>query len=224
MKIVAVAGACSRAGKTAAAVSLIRALPGCAAVKFTVTDDVFARCPRGAPCVVCDIDVPFRIVLEPSVLDEPGTDTARFAAAGAGRVVWAITRRSVAPLAWAAVRGRLVGAEAVVLEGSTVVELARPDRLVFVAHPFLATGRWKETTPALVARADVVLVNRPAGETRPPAAEVLRELQRHRGTGSITVDDATTPVSHWAPGLLHDLGGAGSTAALDDHLVRNGEP
>ena len=224
LKIVAVAGACSRAGKTAAAVSLIHALPGCTAVKFTVTEDVFARCPRGAPCVVCDIDVPFRIVVEPAVLDEPGTDTARFAAAGARRVVWAITRRSVAPLAWAAVRRRLHEAEAVVLEGSTVVEIARPARLVFVAHPFLATGRWKETTPALVARADVVLVNRPAGETRPPAAEVLHELQRHRGTGSITIADATAPVSHWAPGLLSGLGDGGATGALSDHLVRHGEP
>jgi hypothetical protein len=60
MTLVAVSGACSRAGKTALAVSLLRGLPWgqAAAVKFTTTEDVFERYPRGTPCVVCDIDVP----------------------------------------------------------------------------------------------------------------------------------------------------------------------
>jgi hypothetical protein len=216
MKIVAVSGACSRAGKTAAAVSLIRALPACTAVKFTVTEDVFKRCPRGAPCVVCDIDVPFRIVEEAAVLGEPGTDTERFARSGAARVVWAITRRTSAPLAWAAVRRRLPGSRAVVIEGSTVVDLASPDRLVFVAHPFLAPSRWKDTSAPLVARADVVLVNRPAGEGRAPSADVMRALEQFRGGGAITIADATAPVQQWAPGLLQGFETAVLAAATGE--------
>ena len=87
VRIVSVSGACSRAGKTALAESLLRALPAgrAAAVKFTTTEDVFERCPRGSACVVCDIDVPFRIVRDPAVLREPGTDTDRLAAAGRAR-------------------------------------------------------------------------------------------------------------------------------------------
>lgn len=202
MRLVAVSGACSRAGKTAAAVSLLREMPGAVAVKFTVTEDVFKRCPRGAPCVVCDIDVPFRIVEDEAVLREPGTDTDRLAAAGAPRVVWAITRESAAAAAWAAVRARLGAAEQVVIEGSTVVSLARPQGLVFVAHPFLSPSRWKPTTGALVAQADHVVINRPASETREPSAAVRDELRRHRGARSLTVADVTGPVSTWAPGLI----------------------
>ena len=176
MAIVSVSGACSRSGKTALAVSLLRALgPGAAAaVKFTTTDDVFERCPRGTPCVVCDIDVPFRIVSEPAVLDEPGTDTRRLRDAGASPVVWAIAKQTAVAPAWAAVRARLAADALVVMEGSTIVATAVPDLLAFVVHPFLSPARWKEGSPALIARADVVVVNRPEGETRPPADAVLR--------------------------------------------------
>src|SRR5258707_1288010 len=135
MTLISISGACSRAGKTAAAVSLLRALPAgrAAAVKFTTTEDVFERCPRGTTCIVCDIDVPFRIVDDPAVLDEAGTDTARLRAAGAARVVWAIARGSAVVAAWAAVQPRLGGADVVVMEGSTITAVARPHRPVFVA-------------------------------------------------------------------------------------------
>ena len=85
MILLSISGAGSRSGKTAVAVSLLRALPAgrAAAVKFTTTEDVFERCPRGTPCVVCDIDVPFRIVEDAAVLDDAGTDTARLREAGA---------------------------------------------------------------------------------------------------------------------------------------------
>ncbi|MFI5008252.1 MAG: hypothetical protein ACHQKZ_12460, partial [Solirubrobacterales bacterium] len=118
--LLSVSGATSRAGKTAAAVSLLRAVPGATAVKFTTTDDAFTGCPRGTPCVVCDIDVPFRLIEDPAVLRQPGTDTDRFAAAGAGRVVWAITKPIAAAAAWEAVQARFAGSP-VVMEGSRVV-------------------------------------------------------------------------------------------------------
>src|SRR5258706_14071436 len=118
MTLISISGACSRSGKTAAAVSLLRTLPAgrAAAVKFTTTEDVFERCPRGTPCVVCDIDVPFRIVEDPSVLREAGTDTDRLAEAGASRVVWGIAKAAAAGPAWRA-RGGRVGGGPGVLEG-----------------------------------------------------------------------------------------------------------
>ena len=121
MSLVSVAGATSRAGKTALAASILRAVPGgsATAVKFTTTEDVFERCPRGTPCVVCDIDVPFRIVSEASVLNEPGTDTFRLAQAGARRVVLAIARKSAVEAAWRRVSSVLEPG-LWVLEGSTI--------------------------------------------------------------------------------------------------------
>jgi hypothetical protein len=204
--IVSVSGATSRAGKTALAVSLLRALPRgtSVAVKFTTTEDVFERCPRGSPCVVCDIDVPFRIVEDPEILAESGTDTRRLGDAGARRVVWAIARASHVEAAWAAVRMRIPGAENVVMEGSTIVDTARPDLLLFVLHPFLSPERWKPTSAALLARADAVVINRPSAEPRDPSAAVLEAVAAHRPDG-VCVADVTRPLADWAPDLLARL-------------------
>ena len=201
--LVSVSGACSRVGKTAAAVTLLQALPGgaAAAVKFTTTDDVFERCPRGTTCVVCDIDVPFRMIEDPGVLRQAGTDTDRLAAAGARRVIWTIAQTSAAASAWAALGHRLEGQDIVVMEGSTIVERARPDLHVFVVHPFLSPERWKPTSPWLIRHADLVVVNRPASERRAPAPSVLAEVERFRAGREIRVADVTRPLAEWAPDL-----------------------
>ncbi len=209
MSLLSVSGACSRAGKTALATTLVRALPPgtTTAVKFTTTEDVFERCPRGTPCVVCDIDVPFRIVEDPALLRQPGTDTDRLAAAGARRVVWAIAKAGAALQAWRAVRDLVAGATHVVLEGSTVVDLAQPDLLLFVAHPHLSVTRWKPTSGPLIARADAVIVNVPAGERRRPAPSTLAEIGRHRAGRDVRIADVTQPLHTWAPDLAARLVG-----------------
>src|SRR5262245_53857977 len=118
--LVSVSGACSRSGKTALAATLIRACPpgSTLAVKFTTTEEVFKRCPRGTACVVCDIDVPFRIVTEKPLLEQPGTDTERLGSAGARRVIWAIARQSAVETAWATVKAMVGDASHVVMEGT----------------------------------------------------------------------------------------------------------
>jgi molybdopterin-guanine dinucleotide biosynthesis protein len=205
MALVAVSGACSRSGKTALAETLLRAVHGAPAVKFTTTDDVFERCPRGTTCLVCDIDVPFRVVTEPAVLDEPGTDTQRLAAAGGRPVLWTIARKSAVEAAWQAVRSRLRRGDVAVLEGSTIVDTARPAIEVFVAHPFLSPARWKEGSARRVAEARAVVVNRPSGETRPPDPRVLETLRRWRGRDDVRVADVLRPLSEWAPDLAAAL-------------------
>jgi len=213
--LVSISGACSRAGKTAAAVSLLQAAPpgAASAVKFTTTDDVFERCPRGTTCVVCDIDVPFRIVEEPAVLREPGTDTARLGEAGAARVVWAIAQQSAVLRAWAAVKDRLAGAELVIMEGSTIVTVARPDLQVFVVHPWLSPERWKPTSAACVAAADLVVINRRVSDVRPPSAEVLDALRACGPRATVTVADVTRPAEEWAPSVAGHLRPSGPRAA-----------
>ena len=193
-------GACSRSGKTACAVSILEALPRgeTVAVKFTTTEDVFERCPRGTPCVVCDIDVPFRIVEDEAVLTEAGTDTERLGRAGARQVLWAIAKQQAVEAAWRAVVSRIDARATVVMEGSTVVALAKPEWNVFVVHPFLSPERWKPTSPRLLADADLVVINRPAALTRPPSPEVLAEIERHRGARGYLVADVTRPAREWA--------------------------
>src|SRR5947208_17038407 len=98
MKIIAVAGATSKAGKTVVAEQIIRY---CAdryspvyGVKFTTTSDIPSPCPRGAPCNVCDLSDRFRIVTDKHLIAQPGKNTARMLHAGAARVLWVISRKS----------------------------------------------------------------------------------------------------------------------------------
>jgi hypothetical protein len=221
--LVSVSGACSRAGKTAVAVSLLEALPpkAATAVKLTTTEDVFERCPRGTSCAICDIPAAFRIVEDGRILDEPGTDTARLGAAGASRVIWTIAKRSALRSAWEATRARAEAGEGagsgVVMEGSTIVELARPDLHIFVVHPFLDPERWKPTSGPLIGQADLVVINRPATERRAPRPSVMAEVRRHRPR-DLVVTDVTRPLREWAPQLVRRLWelrrGDGPTAAL----------
>ncbi len=203
MNLISVAGACSRSGKTALAETLLRALKaGAAAVKFTTTDDVFERCPRGTPCVVCDIAVPYRIIDDPRVLGEAGTDTARLGAAGARQVLWVIAKQNAVAVAWEAVRARVSAEDTVVMEGSTIVDLARPKLCLFVVHPFLSPERWKPTSSALLERADAVIINVPESERRRPSPTVLAEIARFRGSSDVREGDVTRPLSEWAPDLI----------------------
>lgn len=212
MTTVVVAGSSSRAGKTALAETVLRALGGrAAAVKFTTTDDVFERCPRGTTCIVCDIDVPFKVVRDEATLSESGTDTARLGAVTKGPVLWTIARKSVAALAWEATLLLLDQARAgkdadrgLVVEGSTVASLCSPAFTFFVVHPFLGPERWKAGTRELIGRADCVVVNRQSTETREPGAEVMAAIHEARPY-DLRVADVLEPLDTWAGDLLPRL-------------------
>ena len=96
MILLSISGACSRSGKTAAAVSLLRVLPAgrAAAVKFTTTEDVFERCPRACPasCATSTCRSGSWRTRVSSAKPEPIPRAC--GEAGASQVVWAIARES----------------------------------------------------------------------------------------------------------------------------------
>ena len=206
MTTVVVAGSSSRAGKTALAETVLRALPGAAAVKFTTTDDVFEKCPRGTTCIVCDIDVPFKIVRDEATLAQADTDTARLRKTTSGPVLWTIARRSVAEQAWRATERFLEGAAGTpavadrVIEGSTVASICAPDFTFFVIHPFLSPARWKDGSRELMGRADCVVINRAATEPRDPGPEVLAAI-RESNPRDLRIADVVSPFETWASDL-----------------------
>lgn len=219
MGTVVVAGSSSRAGKTALAETVLRAFGNAAAaVKFTTTDDIFEKCPRGTSCIVCDIDVPFKVVRDEATLGEMGTDTARLKNATRGPVLWTITRRSVAEQAWQATLRLLnqaradskaeVSEDGLVIEGSTVASLCAPDFTFFVVHPFLSPERWKDGTRELIGRADCVVINRQAVEKREPSPEVMAAIDEARPY-DLRVADVLSPLDRWAGDLLPRLRSAG---------------
>jgi hypothetical protein len=196
--LLSVAGATSRAGKTALAEACLALLPrhSTIAVKFTTTEDVFERCPRGSSCTVCDLDRPWRLVEEPAVLGVPGTDTERLARAGARRVIWAIARRSAAKEAWAEVAARL-GDAPVVMEGSSVTAHVQPRIRLFVVHARLDPERWKPGSLERMGRADVVILN---GADEPTRA-VREAVRAARGGEDPILADVRCPLADWAPRL-----------------------
>ena len=227
MPTVVVAGSSSRAGKTALAETVLRGLGrNAAAVKFTTTEDIFEKCPRGTTCIVCDIDVPFKVVRDDATLREEGTDTARLKSATGGPVLWTISKRSVAEQAWQATLRLLHQAREdayvpesggdLVIEGSTIATICRPDFTFFVVHPFLSPERWKDGTRDLVARADCVVVNRQATEKREPREDVMKALREARPY-DLRVADVLSPLNTWASDLLPRIIGEGEsrTAALN---------
>ena len=215
MATVVVAGSSSRAGKTALAETILRGLGGgAAAVKFTTTEDIFEKCPRGTTCIVCDIDVPFKVIRDVATLGESGTDTARLQAATAGPVLWTIARKSVAAHAWLATVRLLDQAKAdakssgddggLVVEGSTVASLCAPDFTFFVVHPFLSPERWKDGTRELLGRANCVVINSQAAEKREPSAAVM-EAVNEQHPYDLRVADVLKPLDTWAGDLLPRL-------------------
>jgi hypothetical protein len=56
----------------------------------------------------------------------------------------------------------------------------------------------------LLRRAQLVVVNRPAGETREPAADVMRALAA--AGREIRIADVTRPLMEWAPDVAKQMG------------------
>ena len=205
MPRVVVSGSSSRAGKTALAETILRETGGfCEAIKFTTTDDVFERCPRGTSCVVCDIDVPFKIIRDDATLKEEGTDTARLKDATNGSVLWTIAQRSAAERAWRTTLQFVDEPDSLVIEGSTIAMLCKPDFTFFVVHPFLKPARWKEGTAERIAAANCVVINKPVGETRDPDEEVMAAIDK-AGPYDLRVADVLSPLLVWASDLIPRL-------------------
>ena len=164
MRILSVAGATSKAGKTLLAEQLIRycaqAYSPVYAIKFTTTSDLPSPCPRGAPCTVCDLADNFRIVRDPEILRQKGKNTARFFEADATEVIWVIAKRSQLHHAYDHLMTHIPPAALLIMEGSTVTSLCTPDLLFYIFANHIPPQRWKESAAEIVPRADFVLMNR----------------------------------------------------------------
>ena len=110
------------------------------------------------------------------------------------------------------------------MEGSTIVTVARPDLQVFVAHPWLSPERWKPTSAACVAAADLVVVNRPAADRASAVAGGAGRAARRRSKGEAIVADVTRPPSEWAPRLMRDLAARPCPAAMAGGAPREDVP
>jgi hypothetical protein len=191
MKIIAVAGATSKAGKTLLAEQIIRyCVAKCDsvyAVKFTTTSDLPSPCPRGAPCTVCDLSDRFRVVKDPEILNQPGKNTARFVAAGPQQVLWVISKKSYLPVAYEHLLTHIPDDALLILEGSTITSICKPDLLLYVFANHISSKRWKDSANEVLSRADFVIRNKRAKMPDHPELKIPEK--------SLTMDLAAQPAS-----------------------------
>jgi hypothetical protein len=192
MKIISVAGATSKAGKTMLCEQIIRY---CAeryhpvfGVKFTTTSDLPSPCPRGAPCTVCDFSGRFRIIRDPAILMQSGKNTARLAAANATEVLWVVAKKSEMPNAYSHLLTHVSENALLVMEGSTVTSLCKPDLLFYVLSNHINPSRWKESAEEIIPRSDFIIRNRRSGTADHPGIPNL--------PSALTIDLAVTPVTN----------------------------
>ena len=197
MRIISVAGATSKAGKTLLAEQIIRycseRYTPVFAVKFTTTTDLPSPCPRGAPCTVCDLSDRFRIVRDPEILLQKGKNTERLSLAGADAVIWVISRKSWLEEAYRHLLEHIPDDALVVMEGSTITEFARPDLLLYVFANHIRRDKWKDSAERIIGEADFVVRNsrsdRPNAPLQAPPQALTLNLRENPATGVPAIAD-----------------------------------
>lgn len=185
---VIVAGTASKAGKTSVAAACVRLLSvgtrTVGAAKITVTHGE-RGCPHGGKgCNVCStLGGDFQITSKPSIIEQPGTDTAILHHAGANPVLWTITRVEHIHAAWRRMHESLSAAEFIVVESNTLALAIKPALCLMVVDPTVRRRLWKPSAETLIANADVVIYNRRG--TTEERNRLDEELSRLRPDGAI---------------------------------------
>jgi len=133
-RLVVVGGQCSKVGKTALVVDLIRAFPGLAWTAVKVTPHAGSGCPVNGPGCRCGAEEhAFAIRHERD--EAGGADMSRFLAAGARRAMWVETKAGSVEGALSTLASELAQAEAIVIESNAIVEFWHPDLLLMILDP-----------------------------------------------------------------------------------------
>jgi molybdopterin-guanine dinucleotide biosynthesis protein len=196
---VGVGGCCSGVGKTTLLCRLLEPLRGWGALKVSPAHR-HPRRPDAADLVSHGLDGDYRIDASPG---EPGSDTARFHAAGAARVAWLrSTPGRLGPALDEALAG-FAGLPGVLVEGNAPARERPPDALVVVAR--VAQREIKPSARALLASADWIVLNRDGGRASGLAAPDVPEIARALGREPTFVVDLAAPADPRAAELLEAI-------------------
>ncbi|HUA13699.1 MAG TPA: hypothetical protein VMG31_00270 [Verrucomicrobiae bacterium] len=156
MALVVVGGHSRSVGKTSVVAGLVSTLPeyGWTAVKITQYGHGICSAD-GAPCDCATADHSWAISEEP---DRSGaSDTSRFLLAGAVRALWVRTEQGRLAEAMPALRGKIQGAENVIVESNSIMRFLRPDLYLTVLDP--TTADFKKSAREFLDRADGVILH-----------------------------------------------------------------
>lgn len=175
MRIVAVSGGGSHAGKTTLISALIRSLPGWGALKTS---------PSGVPHRHPSEGVEYEIVTDRGRLMSPGTDTRSYIDAGAIAAAWLVARPPVRRSVVEEALGAFAGCAGLLIEGGSLAESFDPGLRYAIVR---AGAPIKPEALRRIEEADLVVVNVPAGT---PAAEAATPPSGLRCRRVATLDAA----------------------------------
>lgn len=184
LPVIVVAGVTSGAGKTSLAETITKILSELiptAAAKITVTHGE-RGCPHGGKgCDVCgSLGGQYQVIARSSIIEQPGTDTARLSQAGAFKVLWAITREEFVSDCWREMLSLTGGAQAMVVESNTLALTIKPKLTLMLVDPTASRRLWKPSAEGLIASADFLIFNDRGPDDKRRA--LLEEIERLRGS------------------------------------------
>ena len=158
MKTICITAAYSKLGKTALAVHLIPHLKGWGVCKVTACirheeDD----CPRGQEdtCGICNsLQEKYEIETADEVVRKSGTDTGRYAEAGADHIVWIKSRPEYIDEALQKAIAELNGCKGIIFEGNHVLDHHSPDLAVMIVSK---NGKFKDSAQDVKDKVDLFL-------------------------------------------------------------------
>ena len=161
MAIVVVGGHSRSVGKTSVVAGLISALPEFHWTALKITQYGHGICSAdGAACDCATVDHSWAVSEEHN--RDGDSDTSRFLAAGADKVLWVRTQQGRLAEAMPSLRSKIAGAKNVIIESNSVIRFLRPDLYLLVLDPM--TTDFKTSAREFMDRADAIILHQGWGE------------------------------------------------------------
>jgi molybdopterin-guanine dinucleotide biosynthesis protein len=152
--IIGIGGSGSGAGKTTIASRILESFRGWGAIKYTKTSFYTS------------------VTDDPAILMEEGKDTRRFLDSGAVKVIWVQSPFSELDETLPLAVGTLSSLEGIVAEGNSLIEILKPDIVIFASG---IDGRIKPGAERILQMSDVIIFG---GKLPPDIPEGAKKFHR----------------------------------------------
>ncbi|HHT9129951.1 MAG TPA: hypothetical protein ACFYEC_03680, partial [Candidatus Brocadiaceae bacterium] len=172
MKIIAITGTASGAGKTTVARFLLGHFGDLSALKITTKHE--GNCPRHSDCDLCEtMDRPYKITVDPLEINQSGKDTALFKNAGARKVVWLQAHSEYLRIGIKEALTHFDKSDSILVEGNSFLHAHDADLSILVTTP--REPKLKRSTRQIVSKIDLAVINKYADDS---ANDIIKTQER----------------------------------------------
>jgi molybdopterin-guanine dinucleotide biosynthesis protein len=192
MAVVVIGGHSRNVGKTSVVAGIIAALPEANWTAAKITQFGHGVCSVTTEPCDCALNESEHSWSLDEESDHSGkSDTSRFLAAGAKRVLWVRTKQGMLAEAMPALRVALEAAENVILESNSVLRFLRPD--VYFSVLDFENPDFKDSAREFLDRADGIILHAKPANATPKWDRVSLKLIEGKPVFAITPPDYVTP-------------------------------